>query len=263
MLCCCSGLSDCGVDISRCLFFNRTSNAEKISQTHTALAAVLPGVDFVLLSSGDTPSSYVNIRASSPAAAEDPAVKKLMTQLLPDGLAVFFILYFPPTPRNECFHFDYRAATAAATEYRKQLRSPPTASALLEERKQIKQRVEEQRQRRREAERSRGLEQSQDESDTEEEEDDEGVGQIHIGVPAIHAAADLKQINERVSQSAFIRGNHINPCRLFVALPVCAQLINQFGCGRWKFTLPLPRSPCGLVGGTTEAPEMSRKKDTL
>lgn len=241
------------MDVSRCLFFNRTFNTEKISQIHTALSAVLPGVDYVLISAGESYSSYISVRASSTAAAEDPVVGAVTTQRFPEWLGGSLILYFPPTPRNECFNFNYKTAGAAAVDYKKQLRSPPTAAAILQQQKQRERRLEQLAQKRME------------ECDSEEDsEDDEGSGSVHIGVPAVHDTQDLKQINERISQPEFIRGNHIEPCRLFSSHPVVAQLVNQFGCGRWKFTLPLPRqSSTTTTPSTADNGDLIRGSDSL
>ncbi|XP_026192372.1 uncharacterized protein LOC34620335 [Cyclospora cayetanensis] len=236
-----SWLVDRGVDLSRCLFFNKTSSLEKVSQIHAALAAVLPGVDFVLLFTGDPSSPYLCIKASSAAAAEDPAVAALASHRPPECLYSSLILYLPPTPRNECFHFDHRAAAVAAVEYKQQLRTPPTAAAVVKQQQQRQKRIEQLRSARFQR---RGGESGDDDRRNAADErldDAGGCGCIDIGVPSLHDVSDLKQINERVAQAEQIRGRHIQPCRLFSSLPACAQLINQFACGRWKFTLPLPK----------------------
>ncbi|OEH75010.1 hypothetical protein cyc_03677 [Cyclospora cayetanensis] len=236
-----SWLVDRGVDLSRCLFFNKTSSLEKVSQIHAALAAVLPGVDFVLLFTGDPSSPYLCIKASSAAAAEDPAVAALASHRPPECLYSSLILYLPPTPRNECFHFDHRAAAVAAVEYKQQLRTPPTAAAVVKQQQQRQKRIEQLRSAR--FQRRGGESGDDDRRNAADERIDDagGCGCIDIGVPSLHDVSDLKQINERVAQAEQIRGRHIQPCRLFSSLPACAQLINQFACGRWKFTLPLPK----------------------
>lgn len=221
------------MELSRCLFFNRGFSREKLEHIAQALSVVLPGVDFLLLLPDDIGGIYIS--ASSAAAAEDASVQQMLKSRAPLDLYANCILYLPPTPRNECFHYNAETAAAAAEAYRQQLRSPPTAefvSKLKNEREEFV----------RQGKRHWGAVEDEAEEGKEKREEEamQVMGVLNVCNSPFECSSELKAVNEKISQEEPIRGKHFSPCTLFPSHPVCAQLINQYACGRWKFSLWAP-----------------------